>query len=187
MPAKKPTSLNSRNTSKEIRADRESAESAMTPKTALTAAVPVILRGKDHIIAAATWKKTIGLYLETEGVIATAFDEGLLIDYCLVMEEWVELKEMKKIIKSDWETNSKAVKKIKPNTDTLKDWVQMWNVVNAIEAKFRGMDARLDGKRKLLHTLRQSLYLTPRSRAGVAPTEKEVESDMDEMDALLNS
>jgi phage terminase small subunit len=48
------------------------------------------------------------------------------------------------------------------------------------------MDARLDGKRKLLHTLSQSLYLTPRSRAGVAPEQKEPEHDDDPMDKLLN-
>jgi hypothetical protein len=49
------------------------------------------------------------------------------------------------------------------------------------------MDARLDGKRKLLHSIAQSLYLTPRSRAGVAPPEKEPEKPKSEMDELLDN
>lgn len=177
--------MNSRNTSKEIRGARESAEDAMTPKTALTAAVPVRLRGKNHAQAAATWKRIIGLYLEIEGKIVTAFDHDLLIKYCLLEEEVIELADMRRTIKEDWETNSKAAKKIKPNPDTLKDWVRMWEVVNGLFQRFQGMDARLDGKRKLLHTLSQSLYLTPRSRAGVAPPEKERDPEQDDMADLL--
>lgn len=186
MPAKKPSTLNSRNTSKEIREERESAEAAMTPKTELTAAVPVRFRGKAHTAAAATWKRIIGLYLEVDGKIVTAFDYDLLIKYCLLEEEVIELAEMRKAIKADWEENTKAAKKIKPNPDTLKDWVRMWEIVNGMFQRFQGMDARLDGKRKLLHTLSQSLYLTPRSRAGVAPAEKDNEPEQDDMDKLLS-
>ena len=157
----------------------------MMPKTLLTAAVPVRLRGRAHTLAAAVWKRTVSLYLELEGDIVTAFDYDLLVKYCLLEEEMVELEVMRGQIKIDWETNAKAAKKIKPNTDTLKDWVQMWNVVNGLFQRFQGIDARLDGKRKLLHILAQSLYLTPRSRAGVAPAEKEVEPEGDDMDALM--
>lgn len=187
MPAKKPLILNTRNTDKQTLADRASAESAMTPKTALTAALPTRLRGKAHLHSASTWKRTINLYLEIEGKIVTAFDYDLLIKYCLLEEEVIELEEMRKTIKADWESNSKQAKKIKPNPDTLKDWVQMWNVVNALFQRFQGIDARLDGKRKLLHTLAQSLYLTPRSRAGVAPEEKTPNHDDDPMSELLDS
>lgn len=187
MPASKPSSLNSRNASKAQLDARESAESALTPKTAITAAVPARLRGTTHAQAAATWKRVINLYLETEGKIITAFDQDLLIKYCLLEEELIELEKLRKQIKEDWEANNKTAKKIKPNPDTLKDWVNMWNVVNALFQRFQGIDARLDGKRKLLHTLSQSLYLTPRSRAGVAPAEKEPPVDDDPMSALLNS
>jgi hypothetical protein len=47
--------------------------------------------------------------------------------------------------------------------------------------KIQGMDARLDGKRKMIMTS-QSLYLTPRSRGGAfrrAP--EEPKSEMDKM------
>ncbi len=187
MPAPKPTSLNSRNASKAQLDARKSAETALMPKTAITAAIPARLRGAAHTQAAATWKRVIGLYLETEGKIITAFDQDLLIKYCLLEEELIELEKLRKQIKDDWEAQSKAAKKIKPNPDTLKDWVNMWNVVNALFQRFQGIDARLDGKRKLLHTLSQSLYLTPRSRAGVAPAEIEDQVDDDPMSALLNS
>ena len=185
MPARKPASLNSRNTSKEIRQEREAGESALTPKTALTAATPVRLRGKDHARAAATWKRTLNLYAEIDGQIVTAFDYDLLIKYCLLEEECYELESMRKEIKKDWESNTTQAKKIKVNDKNIKEWVAMWGIVNALFGRFKEMDARLDGKRKLLHTLSQSLYLTPRSRAGVAPSEREEIEPEDEMAKLL--
>jgi phage terminase small subunit len=185
MPARKPASLNSRNTSKEIRQEREAGESAMTPKTVLSAAIPVRLRGKEHARAAATWKRTLNLYAEIEGQIVTAFDYDLLIKYCLLEEECYELESMRRAIKKDWESNTTFAKKIKPTTEDLKEWVAMWGIVNALFGRFKEMDARLDAKRKLLHTLSQSLYLTPRSRAGVAPQEREDAEPDDEMARLL--
>jgi phage terminase small subunit len=184
MPASKPTLLVTRNDTRADRQQRTAAESAMTPRTQLKLTIPTRLKG--HAQAAATWKRIVGLYAEIDGVIATSFDEDLLIKYCLLEEEVIELAQMRKTIQKDWETNQKAAKKIKPKTETLKDWVQMWNIVNALFQRFQGMDARLDGKRKLLLALSQSLYLTPRSRAGVAPPEKEPEKPKSEMDNLLD-
>jgi len=108
------------------------------------------------------------------------------VKYCLLEEEVVELGGMRATIKKEWETALKQANKIKPTTDTLKEWVQMWNIVNALFQRFQGIDARLDGKRKLLHTLSQSLYLTPRSRAGVEPPTKPVEEPKSDMDNLLD-
>ena len=56
---------------------------------------------------------------------------------------------------------------------------------NALVARLIGIDARLDGKRKLEHTLAQSLYLTPRARAGVAPADRKPPEPANEMAALL--
>jgi phage terminase small subunit len=50
---------------------------------------------------------------------------------------------------------------------------------------FLRIDARLDRKATRLDTLRQQLYLTPRSRAGVAPVEKQPDQ-VDELDTLLD-
>jgi hypothetical protein len=159
----------------------------VTPKTLLKASVPTRLRGRDHTYAAGTWCWAIKIYAEVEGTLATAFDQPLLEKYCLLEEQVIELEKLRKTIREDWESSSKAAKKIKPNADTLKDWVAMWNVVNALFQRFQGIDARLDGKVKLLHSISQSLYLTPRSRAGVAPTEKEQQKDDDPMAQLLDS
>jgi hypothetical protein len=128
----------------------------------------------------------VGLYLEIDGEIATAFDNDLLVKYCLLEEEVIQLEKMRDTMQADWDTSQKAAKKIKPNPETLKDWVQMWNIVNGMYQRFQGMDARLDGKRKLLLAISQSLYLTPRSRAGVAPPEKEKAKPKSEMGKLLD-
>jgi hypothetical protein len=47
------------------------------------------------------------------------------------------------------------------------------------------LDARVDRKRAHLHKLRESLYLTPRARAGVAPAAAQAEEPPDEMEQLL--
>ena len=49
------------------------------------------------------------------------------------------------------------------------------------------LDSRADRKRDLLLKLRQSLYLTPRSRAGVAPKDKKEEPPEDPFETLLNA
>lgn len=49
------------------------------------------------------------------------------------------------------------------------------------------LDARVDQKRKLLFSLRQSLYLTPRSRAGAVNTPAEEPEKEDSLDGLLSS
>ena len=182
MPARKPLGLSNRHDTKADRSARTADESAMTPGTQLTVATPPRLRRHAH--AAATWKRIVGLYGEIDATIATAFDQDLLTKYCLLDEEAIELEKMRRTTLSDWEANQKKASKIKPTADNMKEWVQMWAVVNAMHQRFQGMDARLDGKRKLMHALEQSLYLTPRSRAGVAPNAKEPEepqSDMEEM------
>lgn len=155
----------------------------MTPTTQLTRKAPERLRG--HAPAQATWKRIVGLYLELDGTIATAFDVDLLTKYCLLTEEVVELEKLRAEMKRDYDEQRKAAKKIKPNADNLKDYLALWTIVNALGTKFQGMDARLDGKRKLMHSLEQSLYLTPRSRAGVAPQAKEPEDAPSEMDDVL--
>jgi hypothetical protein len=128
----------------------------------------------------------VGLYAELEGKIATSFDEDLLVKYCLLEEEVVELADMRKTIKAEWQDQLKAVKKIKTTVENFQQVGQMWSIVNALFTRFQGMDARLDGKRKLLHALSMSLYLTPRSRAGVEPPMKEPEAPQSEMEKVLN-
>ena len=175
MPAKKPNTLSARHSTKAETAARVDAEAAMTPRTELTVDVPPQLAGRDNIYAAQVWRRIVSLYAEVDGTIATAFDADLLVKYALLEQELRELADMRKAVKKDLEDNKKVVAKIKPNDKTLKEYVRLWEVVNGLFARYQGLDARLDGKRKLLHSLAQSLYLTPRSRAGVEPKRKEPE------------
>lgn len=184
MPARKPTALTTRHSTKEERSARVSAETAMTPKTGLSVKPPAALKG--HAAAREAWTRLVGLYLETEGTIVTAFDADILIKYCLAEEELLELQALRKGIAKLWATHTKLLAKFKPTNDNLEDYFKALNTASALLQRFQGMDARMDGKRKLVFSLAQSLYLTPRSRAGVAPPEKEPEDPQDEMDKLLD-
>ncbi len=188
MPAKKPSALNDRDRHQSA-ADRDaraSAESAMAPKTALTNNPPAALTGKVHTKAAGHWKRIIGLYLEVDGTIATAFDENIIVKYCLVLEECDWLFDIRTEVEDEYRKANKLLSKIKPKGDQLKDYFGALSQVNALLTRLQGFDARLDGKRKLALTLEQSLYLTPRARAGVAPAEKEDEPPKRGMESVLD-
>jgi len=183
MPARKPPALTNWHQTKADREAREAAQAAMTPNAEISETPPSALKGHPH--AAATWRRLIGLYLNVDGNIVTAFDEQLLVTYCKLIEEELNLEsKVKELDKSQKAMLAKA-NKIKPTTDNFRDWVGMWQQINGLTANFRGMDARLDGKRKHRLALEQSLYLTPRARAAVAPPEKPAEEPESEMEKLL--
>jgi phage terminase small subunit len=184
MPARKPSSLSTRHDTKEDRSARESAENALIPKTQLTLKPPEALKGHAH--ARETWQRIVGLYFETQGTIITAFDADVLVKYCLAEEELLELLALRKGIAQLWKKHTKLLAKLNPTNKNLKDYFGALAAANALLQRFQGMDARLDGKRKMIFTLAQSLYLTPRSRAGVAPEEKEPEEPQDDMGKLLD-
>lgn len=152
----------------------------MRPRTQLCADVPPRLRG--HKTAAAQWKRSIKLYAEVDGVIITAFDENLLIDYCLLVEELPILEKLRDEMRDAWNAELKTVKRMKSGDEKIKQW----GVVNALYQNFKGMDARVDGKRKLKHEAETKLYLTPRSRAGVAPQDKPKEPEKSGLEELLS-
>jgi phage terminase small subunit len=111
---------------------------------------------EGYLIAQSCWKYLIRLYSKLEGIIITPFDKDILIEYCLGMEYVNELRTLRRV--------------------ALK---------NKNYELYMGIDTRLDRKGARLDTLRAQLYLTPRSRAGVAPVEKEKEEE-DPMEKLLN-
>jgi phage terminase small subunit len=188
MPAKKDSSLNKRHDSKEDRAARAAAEESLKPTTKLTTTPPGALNG--HAQAKEVWKRTIGLYLETKGEIITAFDQDLLVKYCLAEEELKQLAAIREAVLGIWNVHVKvlesfkSVKKIK--SEDLNYYYKALKEANASLQRFQGMDARLDGKRKMSLAMEQSLYLTPRSRAGVAPEEKDPDEPQSEMDNLID-
>lgn len=186
MPARKPKSLIKRHSTNKEKADRAAAEQALTPVTKLTLEPPTMLKGHEY--AAALWTRLVRLYAETEGEVATAFDMNSLVKYCLVEEELIWLEKQRLDIFEEVEALKKAIAK-KPGAKASewqwKVYISQQNQYSGMLARMQGFDARLDGKRKLAHTLEQSLYLNPRSRAGVAPPEKEKPDDSDPMERLL--
>lgn len=184
MPARKNSALNKRHDTKGEKAAREAAEQALLPSTKLTEKPPSALDGHPH--AREVWTRIITLYSETQGEIITAFDEDVLIKYCLAEQELLELKALRKVILQTWDKHLKLMNKFNPTNKNLKDYFGALAAANALLQRFQGIDARLDGKRKMIYAMAQSLYLTPRSRAGVAPQEKDPEEPESEMDNLLN-
>lgn len=179
MPARKPAILSRRNDTKADKADRAQGERAMTPKTELRLKPPAVLNG--HKVAKTTWERVVGLYNELEGRIATGFDADVLVKYCLLEEEVILMAKLRDGVLQDYEKNRKKANM----TVDLEVKMNLYVIVNALLKLYQGMDARLDGKRKLLFALSQSLYLTPRSRAGVEPPTKEDPTPKSEMEGLL--
>lgn len=178
MPAKKSISLSVRHSTKSEIEERRLQESAMTPIEMLSLEVPPDLQGKRYRYAAAVWVRCVGLYLELQNVLATPLDENLLIKYCKAEQQFVEIEQMRDEKILDLKTAKEKAKKVKLTGDAERNkaWQQIWRVIGDIEKSIATLDARLDAKGKYIHSMQQSLYLTPRSRAGVAPKNKQEET-----------
>lgn len=159
----------------------------MTPTRSLRKLPPRALEG--HKTAVAVWNRLRRLYDKTDADLATPFDEDLLTIYCLAMEEaFDQLPDMKKSALISYHTLETVVDELsKPGKDV--DFDTLMDVTKAMTQllkEIKGIDARLDVKRSHIHKMMQSLYLTPRTRAGVAPPNKSPEEDLSEMDKLLD-
>jgi len=188
VPKKKPSSLLTRNDSLETRAARHTAESSLQPFTTLTITPPAELRGRK--ISIATWQRIISLQSETQAAkdgapIITSFDERVLITYCKAVEEERTLENKLQKLDQAQEELYKKISKLKPTKDNLKEFVSMWSQFNGVTGNFKGFSARLDAHRANMHELARSMYLTPSSRAGVAPTAAPPEEPKDPMEELL--
>lgn len=184
MPARKPSSLIDFNRAKTAREERERAEAAVTPKTLLRKKPPKELQG--HPYAISMWNRLIKLYGSLDATIVTSLDQDLLVSLCRSAEEASEIFELRNEVKELWTTHKKILETMGPEPDQLKDYFQALAQANALLQRFQGLDARLDGKKKLIHQLSQSLYLTPRARTAAVPKEKEPDTPMDEIDKLLS-
>jgi hypothetical protein len=155
MPAKKPAGLNTRHDTAAERAERATGEASMRPAGDLPMKIP--REFKKLPVAADTWRRLMRLYCSTEAQIVTAFDRDLLLNLCELAQELSELRAVRA-----------SYLKAMGDIDTLIK-----------------LDARMERKRALMHAHMQSLYLTPRARAGVAPGEKETPPPPDEFEQLL--
>jgi len=183
MPAKKPAGLIERHETAAEAAERAQKENALRPRRLLPGEPPARLDG--YLIARATWRRMMRRWSELEAVIVTSLDWDMLIDYCILMEQVVELDKMRRSAYQVWEKLDEALEKLSDETPA-EDQVKMWMKVGGALSDATKLDGRVDRKRALLHQWRQSLYLTPRSRAGTAPTKKEKEEPPDDMEQLLS-
>jgi len=157
MPARKPSGLIERHETAAERRARVAREDALRPGRGLSVNPPAAL--KAHPAAQKAWRRLMRLFNDLEAEIVTRLDMDLLLEYCLCLEQIGELDEMRKKLLDAEEQDIELFVKI---------------------------DARADRKRDHLLKLRQSLYLTPRARAGAAPAQKEKAPPPDDMELLLS-
>jgi len=183
MPARKPQSLNRRHDTHAEQETRASAEAALRPASGLPQSPPARLDG--HAVARAAWRRLMRVYGDLEAVLVTRLDLDLLADYCLMLEQAGELDTMRRTAYALWlELAGKHDELAKAGARDEAVSLAV-SVVGAFDAVVK-LDGRVDRKRALLHQYRQSLYLTPRTRAGVAPAGKKEPEPMDEMERMLS-
>lgn len=183
MPAAKPTALHTRHSTKPEIEQRTAQEERMKPGRSLPA-MPRSL--KDHPVAQASWRRLMREFNSIDAVLVTRLDMDQLIDYCILEEQKTEIDTMRKAAYDSLIILIKARDAALAN-GLLEDAGKLaGRVVDASDAVIQ-LDSRSDRKRDLLLKLRQSLYLTPRARAGTAPKDKKEEPPEDPFEAMLNA
>ena len=182
MPARKPKDLNTRAETKAARNRRADGETALTPRKALTSTPPPQLTGD---VARRTWVEIVSIYLMLDARIVSLLDMGLLLDFCEASQQLSEMDAMRTDAITNYHNAQAARDKANEATD-IKIFAMLTNAVNWAFDNSVKLDARVDQKRKMLHTMRQSLYLTPRSRAGFIPEEKPPEKKQSDMSRIID-
>lgn len=155
----------------------------MRPSRVLPANPPATLRGRKE--AEAVWRRLMRVYGELEGEIVTRLDIDLLVDYCLLAEQVSELDAMRKTAVQVFDQLNEFRKQQAAEGKLVESIMAGSKIQDAFESILK-LDGRVDRKRDLMHKLRQSLYLTPRARAGTAPKGKEKEQEPDPLEQFLN-
>ncbi|BCY18680.1 hypothetical protein hrd7_25290 [Leptolinea sp. HRD-7] len=182
MPARKPSSLINRHETAAERAEREERDAALRPNRTLPQNPPASLRGRRT--AEAVWRRLIRMYGELDAEIVTRLDMGLIEDFCILAEQVAELDAMRKASFSQFELLD-IVRKKQLEDGKFESAVKTGMKMEESFQTTLKLDGRVDRKRDLMFKMRQSLYLTPRARAGTAPKGKAPEEEIDPMDALL--
>jgi hypothetical protein len=185
MAAKKPVDLIVRHETKDTKQRRLSLENDLTPKKGLTVRAPAQLTGN---VERQVWQETIKLYLSLDARIVSVLDRGLLIDYCTACQQRQEIDDMRTSAMSNYLKSEAILQQV----ELSKQEVEPKVMLRLIAAVARGadavlkLDARADNKRKMIHTLRQGLMLTPRSRGGVSPEDKPKKEPQSEMAMIID-
>jgi phage terminase small subunit len=190
MPSRKPAGLNTRHDTAADKKRRTEGEDALKPERGLPYNPPARLseipdRLTDHEIAKGTWRRLMRLYGELEAEVVTRLDMDLLVDYCILMEQVSEMDEMRRSAKTIWAQLDAERKRLMQEKRVDEAILMAVKASDTFETIVK-LDSRADRKRALLLQWRQSLYLTPRARAGVAPKPKDPEEPPDELEKLLD-
>lgn len=183
MPARKPQDLITRSETKATKRRRAANETSLTPKNPLTVVPPPQLTGD---VARDTWQETVTLYFALDARIVSILDRGLLLDYCTTTQQLAEIDELRRQAMQNYIKANGALDKAHEKETDAKGMAKLIAAVNWSLDEIIKLDGRADRKRALLHTMRQSLYLTPRSRAGVAPPEKPPEKPRSRMAEIID-
>jgi phage terminase small subunit len=108
-----------------------------------------------------------------------------LIDCCIVEEQKSEIDQMRRAAYDSMLVLAKELEKLRKKGDIEGAAKVASRVIDATNEVVQ-LDSRADRKRDLLMKLRQSLYLTPKARAGAAPKTKLDEPPEDPFEQLLN-
>lgn len=165
----KPAGLITRAETKVDKAARLAKERALSPRSGLPMDAPSFF--ERPVKAAEVWRWLMRTYAELDGQIITKLDQHLLTDYCRLMEQLSELDQERASIVVDLQ----AAREKHDST-----------AVASLRELLVKYDSRIDRKRALLLQWRQSLYLTPRARAGVAPAQKEVAPEHDPFEEIFD-
>jgi len=183
MPAKKPASLIKRHETAAERQTRAANEAALRPGRGLPISAPAVLKGHD--IAVRTWRAAIRMYGDLEGEIVTRLDKDQLVDYCMLVQHLSEIDHMRDMAYRAWLELANEHDRMLEEELIDEAVLMAVKVVGAFDAITR-LDTRAERKRALLKQYRESLYLTPRSRAGTAPDQKAPPEPKDEFEQLLD-
>ena len=181
VPARKPQGLHSRHSTKPEIEKRNAQEEALQPARALPKE-PARLEG--HPVAAKTWRRLLQEFDGLKAVVVTRLDIDLLLDYCLLTEQVEELDELRTSAREVWRGAYEAFLAAKKELSPLEVSKYADKVQGGFDQILK-LDGRADRKRALLLQIRQTMYLTPRSRAGAAPEKKDPPEEPDALETLL--
>jgi hypothetical protein len=184
MPTRKPTALIERHETAAEIANREGKDAAVRPERRITTNPPVALKG--HPQAKVIWRRMMRIYGQLEAEIVTRLDLDLLLDYCILSEQVMELDRMRRAAYEIWSRMNEAWEELSSEI-SIKEKMDEAVKVNMAMADCVKLDGRVDRKRALLFQLRQSLYLTPRARAGSIPSQKKLEEQIDPVAQMLDN
>jgi phage terminase small subunit len=137
-------------------------EKSLLPNTGLPKDAPSLFKF-EAVKAETVYKRLMKHYSQLDAVIVTVLDRDLLVNYCNAVAELSELMILRKLSMGKFYSS--------PSSLSINDIL--------------ALDSRIDRKKSIILTMAQSLYLTPRARAGVAP-EKKKQKDFDPFDEFLN-